>query len=69
MYVFAFLRWLTIGGNIRAAQYVFALIYITTQAVVLWLYIKAKVRLRPCFLPNHSVCAESARHQVEKCMG
>ncbi|KAK9907969.1 hypothetical protein WJX75_000784 [Coccomyxa subellipsoidea] len=43
VYVFAFLRWLTIGGNIRAAQYVFALIYITTQAVVLWLYIKAKV--------------------------
>ncbi|BDA45052.1 Dol-P-Man:Man(5)GlcNAc(2)-PP-Dol alpha-1,3-mannosyltransferase [Coccomyxa sp. Obi] len=43
VYIFSFLRWLTGGGDIRTAQYVFAVLYIATQAVVLWLYIKAKV--------------------------
>lgn len=43
VYIFAFLRWITNGGNIKAAQYVFAVLYVATQAVVLWLYIKAKV--------------------------
>ena len=47
VYTFSFLRWVTGGGNIRAAQYVFAVLYIATQAVVLWLYIKAKVRFFP----------------------
>ncbi len=43
VYIFAFLHRITGGGNIAAGQAVFAVIYLLTQAVVLWLYIKAQV--------------------------
>ena len=43
VYIFTFLHRITGGGNIAAGQAVFAVIYLMTQAVVLWLYIKAQV--------------------------
>ncbi len=52
VYIFSFLHWVTGGGNIRAAQYVFAVLYIATQAVVLWLYTKAKVSFSPLAAPE-----------------
>lgn len=55
VYIFSFLRWLTGGGDIRTAQFVFAVLYIATQAVVLWLYIKAKVSSPPVAAPNYVI--------------
>lgn len=43
VYIFAFLHKLTGGGNIAAGQAAFTAIYLLTQAVVLWLYVKAQV--------------------------
>ncbi len=43
VYIFAFLHEVTGGGNIAAGQAAFAVIYMLTQAVVLWLYVKAQV--------------------------
>ncbi len=40
VYIFSGLHKLTQGGNIAAGQAAF---YMLTQAVVLWLYVKAKV--------------------------
>lgn len=41
VYVFSALRWLT-GGGVRAAQCVFAGLYLLTQAAVMALYIRAR---------------------------
>ena len=43
VYIFAFLHKVTGEGNIAAGQAAFTAIYIVTQAVVLWLYVKAQV--------------------------
>ena len=42
VYVFSALHWLTGGGDVAAAQAVFAGLYLLTQALVLWLYIQAQ---------------------------
>ncbi len=47
VYVFAFLHKLTGGGDIAAGQAAFTAIYLLTQAVVLWLYVKAQVTPLP----------------------
>lgn len=43
VYIFAFLHKVTGGGGIAAGQAAFTAIYLLTQAVVLWLYVKAQV--------------------------
>lgn len=43
VYIFAFLREVTLGGNIFLGQLVFVCIYMATQAVVLLLYVRARV--------------------------
>ena len=43
VYIFSALHRFTGGGNIAAGQAAFAVIYMLTQAVVLWLYVKAQV--------------------------
>ena len=43
VYAFAFLRELTLGGNIFYGQLAFAGIYLATQAAVLLLYVRARV--------------------------
>jgi hypothetical protein len=62
VYIFAFLRWLTRGGDILAAQYVFAVLYMATQAVVLWLYIRAKACPKRCglLITCHYLSADTA---------
>ena len=48
LYLFSALRWLTHDGQVALAQIWFAVLFLVTQAIVLLLYIRSKVRAAEC---------------------
>jgi alpha-1,3-mannosyltransferase len=64
VYVFSALHWATGGGDVASAQAYFGALYLLTQAVVLWLYIRAQASSSPlslfqCMLIHKAACGEA----------